>query len=125
MKTKIGFLAATLLVLFIFHFQASEQGPVKLLKRLGLLSHRQQDHHPIGIHKTTGNHHNKNNNKNDIDDDDEEADKEGTTFFDGNNVLEILRHYVRVIKIIRGANMMLDVRDMYVKVGDYFRTYLT
>jgi hypothetical protein len=125
MKIKIGFLAATLLILFIFHFELSEQGPVKLLlKRLRLLSHR-QDRHPIGIHKTTGNHHNKNNNKNDIDNDDDEADKEGTTFFDGNNVLEILRHYVRVVKIIRGANMMLDVRDMYVKVGDYFRTYLT
>ena len=126
MKTRTGFLAAILLVLFLFHFEPSHQGPAvnKLLKRLGLLSHRQGHHRPID----NNNNNNLIDDKDDDDDDEDQHEKQEQQsvdqLFESNNILQILRHYVRVVKIIRGANMMLDVRDMYGRVGDYFRTYL-
>ena len=156
MQPRIGLLsAASILVLVICYFEPSEQGPVKLLKRLGLLSHRQGQHHPTSgashhtlshqnavhpqnviinhqpdDHLDDGNEHNAidqqfqhqhlyDEHENIIQPVDHGEDEEGIHTLPGNSmsVMQRIRHYVRVIKLVRGLNMFLDL-------GEFFRTYL-
>jgi hypothetical protein len=143
MQLKKGIsIALILLILCIFHFEPSEQGlypSVKLLKRLGLLNQR-QDKHQASIHTA---HHqtiinqpveqpdnfgiiDKDDLKQHQDDEHESivqlVDNEGdeAIHVSSSSTMSLhdrIRHYVRVGKLIRGVNMLLDL-------GEFFRTYL-
>lgn len=125
MQARLVFLA-TLLVLITIHFETSEQGPVKLLKRgspVFKIRKKSAVPHPSNSHAT---HHQDQTSdtenldkpiNNEIEDGSPIQQEEETSPAYGINSLSWWRKYIRVFKLVKGASIGVDLIE-------HFQAYL-
>ena len=120
----MNLLSLTLLILFLLNFQSIEQSPIKYLKHLTDLSgplrikKKFVIYRPINFKSKQHQKITVNRQEDEAEITEEETNQDTLTI---GGIFRTIRHYVRMRKLIRGLNMLLDIQEL---LQDFGKNYL-